>query len=304
MGGNSAESLYVVARAVDYLGLALFLGGLAFLAVLWPAGGQTRAARRIVAGGWVLGSVGTVAAIAFEAVWISGGPLTDALRWDVVSPVLDGTFGRVWFARALLWVLAGVVLGGILGGGERAARSIAWRVGAGAVGFGLLRTSGMTGHASEGRDLGLAQIADLVHLAGISLWIGGLVMLLVGVLPRRRPDELAAVVPGYSVLAMVSVGSIVVSGTVLALRMFDSVGEVFGTGYGRIFLIKLALFGVVMVAAQASKSWVARRLDFAVVLRGDAATVRPFAYSVAAETTVVIFVLVAASFLVTADPGR
>jgi putative copper export protein len=79
---------------------------------------------------------------------------------------------------------------------------------------------------------------------------------------------------------------------------------VFTTDYGRLLLVKLAIFALVLVIAQASRSWVAHRLDFAVVLRGDAATVRPFVYSVAAETTLVVFVIVAASLLVTASPGR
>jgi copper transport protein len=71
-----------------------------------------------------------------------------------------------------------------------------------------------------------------------------------------------------------------------------------------VLLVKLAIFALVLAIAQASRGWVAHRLDFAVVLRGDAATVRPFVYSVAAETTLVVFVLVAASLLVTASPGR
>ena len=39
-------------------------------------------------------------------------------------------------------------------------------------------------------------------------------------------------------------------------------------------------------------------------LRGDAATVRPFVYSIAAETAIILAVLVATSLLVTSDPGR
>ncbi|WP_244211121.1 CopD family protein [Amycolatopsis kentuckyensis] len=78
----------------------------------------------------------------------------------------------------------------------------------------------------------------------------------------------------------------------------------FGTAYGRTLLVKLAVLAVVLLAAQFSRRWVGRRLDFAVVLRGDAGTVRPFVHSVAAETTLVLVVLLAASFLVTASPGR
>jgi copper transport protein len=304
MNVSTERAAYVLARGIDYFGGALFLGGLAFLALLWPAGASTRGARRVVGTGWFLGLVGTIAAIGLEGVWVSDRPFGDAFSTDLLGQVLDIEFGRVWFARALLWVLAGVVLADLFRRGERAARSAAWRVGAGAVGLGLLRTNGMIGHAMDTPNPLLTQVAGLVHLTGIALWIGGLAVLLIGVLPRRRPEELAHVVPRYSKLAMVSVALIVAGGLVLAWQVVGSVGKVFTTDYGRLLLVKLAIFALVLVIAQASRSWVAHRLDFAVVLRGDAATVRPFVYSVAAETTLVVFVIIAASLLVTASPGR
>jgi putative copper export protein len=91
---------------------------------------------------------------------------------------------------------------------------------------------------------------------------------------------------------------------VLGWQVVGSVGAVFTTDYGRLLLVKLAIFALVLGIAQLSKRWVARRLDVAVELGGDAATVRPFVYSVAAETTLVVFVIAAASLLVTASPGR
>nr|WP_237557883.1 hypothetical protein [Streptomyces sp. SID5470] len=69
-------------------------------------------------------------------------------------------------------------------------------------------------------------------------------------------------------------------------------------------LVKTAVLGCVLLAAYASRQWVRTRLDLAVLLRGDAATVRPFGYSVAAETGLVLVVLAVTSLLVTADPGR
>jgi copper transport protein len=174
----------------------------------------------------------------------------------------------------------------------------------GAVGIGLLRTSGMTGHSSDASARTLAQAADLVHLVGICAWVGGLAVLLFGVLPRRRPAELAAVVPRYSRLAQMSVLLVVAAGVVLAWQVVGSVHALLASDYGHLLLLKIGLLCVVLLAAVASKRWVDRRLDFAVALRGDAATVRPFVYSVTAETTLVVLVLAAASFLVTASPGR
>jgi copper transport protein len=296
---DAARSWYVLARLADYLGIALFLGGSGFVALLWPTGSSVLAARRVITTGWLVGVAGSAATIVLEGVWAGGGPI----GWPLVTGVLATDFGRVWLAIALLWLLGGVVLADLLQRKETAARSAAWRIGALAVGLGLLRAVGLTGHTSDA-GTALVEIADLVHLLGMALWIGGLVVLLFGVLPRRRPDELAQVIPRYSRLAMVSVAAVVAAGVVLAWHSLGSVDALLRTDYGRILLVKIGVLAVVLAAAQASKSWVGRRLDFAVVLRGDVRTVRPFIYSVTAETVLVVFVLVAASVLVTASPGR
>ena len=138
------------------------------------------ASRTVVVIGWLFGLLGTVAAIGLEGVWVSDRPFGDVFSADLLNQVLDIEFGRVWFARALLWVLAGVVLADLLRRGEQAARSTAWRV-------------GLIGHALDAPSPLWAQLAGLVHLTGIVLWIGGLAVLLLGVLPRRRPEELAVV---------------------------------------------------------------------------------------------------------------
>lgn len=301
---DPARVAYVVARAADYFGMALFLGGLIFLAVLWPRGGDHRGARGVVLTGWLLGSLGTLAAIGFEGAWVADRPVGDFLDTDLLGTVLDVHFGQVWFARALIWLLAGVVLAQLLQRGSRAAGSLAWRAGLVAVGAGLARTVGMIGHTVESRYPLLSQLADFVHVLGVCAWIGGLAVLLFGVLARRRPDELAVVVPRYSKLAMLSVTAVVLTGAVLGWQTVGTIGKLFTTEHGQVLLVKLAVLALVLLIAQASRGWVARRLDFAVVLRGDAATVRPFVYSVAAETTLVIVVVFAASLLVTTSPGR
>lgn len=139
---TSAKALYVLARGVDYFGMALFIGGLFFLAVLWPRGGDISRARSVVVTGWVLGFLGTVSAIALHGAWMAGGSAGAMFDGELISRVLDLRFGRVWFAKSLLWVLAGVALADLLQRGERAATSLAWRVGAAAVCLGLIRTTG------------------------------------------------------------------------------------------------------------------------------------------------------------------
>ncbi|GGZ70985.1 copper resistance CopC/CopD family protein [Streptomyces bluensis] len=294
----------VAARWAGYVSLALFVGGLGFVALLWPRGAQERRARLLLASAWVVGLVSTVAGLGLQGTYVAFGGLRDVVRAATYADVLTTEPGIVLAARGLLWVLAAVVLAALLQGGGRTARSPGWRVGALAVTLGLLRTTGMAGHNSEGSEPTWGALADLVHLLGASLWVGGLVMLVVAVLPRREPGELAAVVPRYSRLAAASVLAVAVAGLVLAWQVVGSYDALLNTSYGHLLLLKTGVLAVVMVAAHFSRQWVRTRLDLAVLLRGDAASVRPFGYSVAAETGLVLVVLAVTSLLVTADPGR
>ncbi|GCB48758.1 copper resistance CopC/CopD family protein [Streptomyces sp. NL15-2K] len=294
----------VAARWAGYLALALFVGGLAFVAMLWPRGAHEPRARALLTLAWTVGLLATVASLGLQGAYTALGGLRDALRPATYADVLATEPGVVIASRGLLWVLAAVVLGALLQGGEGTSRSPGWRVGALAVTFGLLRTTGMAGHNSEGSEPTWGAVADFVHLLGASLWIGGLAVLTMAVLPRRRAGELAAVVPGYSRLATVSVTGIVGAGLVLAWQVVGSYDALLHTSYGQLLLIKTAVLGGVLLAAYASRQWVRTRLDLAVLLRGDAATVRPFGYSVAVETGLVLVVLAVTSLLVTADPGR
>jgi copper transport protein len=303
-----AKTAYVTARAIEYLATAIFFGGLTFLAAMWPDGAATRGARTLLGAAWCVGAASTVSALSLESAWAGNRSAWDLFDPDSMPQLLTTDFGRQWSAMALLWVLALVLLGALLRRGPQAARSLPWRVGLLAVGLGTLRVFGLTGHARETAHPVLAQLADLVHVGAMCVWIGGLVMLAGVVLPRRRVGELAQVLPRYSLSALLCVSAMVASGAVLAWSVLGTVGAVRTTTYGHVLLVKLGVLALVLAAAFGSKTWVEHRLDFAVILRGESGTgirlIRPFVLSVVAETGLLALVLAIASVLVTADPGR
>ncbi|MGQ0773967.1 MAG: copper resistance D family protein [Pseudonocardiales bacterium] len=300
---SPARSWLVMARAVDYIGTVLFVGGTAFLATLWPAGTQDIRARGVLGAGLVLGLFGTLFAILLHGAWIDDVPMAEAFRWEVAQGVLGTTFGQVWAAKALLWVLATVVMADLFTRGQEAARSVAWRVIAVIVCAALLRTLGMAGHVAESGPLVLG-IADFVHVAGISLWGGGLAVLVFALLPRQRPEELASILPRYSKLVFGSVLAVVAGGVVLTWGLVGSWAELVSTGYGQLLSLKVAAFGAALVAVLVAKRYVDRRRDVTVTPGGGVAVARPVIYSVAMQTVLVVVVLLATSFLVTAIPGR
>jgi putative copper resistance protein D len=111
-----------------------------------------------------------------------------------------------------------------------------------------------TGHA--GATLGalgdLHVAADSLHLLAAAAWVGGLagltVMLVVG---RRRPAyewrplQLHAI-RRFSILGMVSVAVLIASGAVNSWILVGSIHALLATDYGRLLLLKIAAF-VVMV---------------------------------------------------------
>jgi len=127
------------------------------------------------------------------------------------------------------------------------------------VGAGIAVTPGIAGHATSGIQTALAVPADLVHVAGMACWLGGLVVLCVAVLPRRDIDELRVVLPRYSALALGAIVALVVSGAYQAWRQVGSIDALKSTDYGRLLIAKLVAFAALVVAAAFSREIVNRR---------------------------------------------
>jgi copper transport protein len=177
-------------------------------------------------------------------------------------------------------------------------------VGAAAVAIGLLRTPGLVSHSSEGRLAWLGTVADLAHLVGVAVWIGGLVLLCSVVLPRRRPDELRSVVPRFSSMAAVAVGVVIVAGGFLSWQLVGSYSVLTGSRFGHVLMVKLALVAGLAGAAVVSRRWVGSRLQLALSGPDGGAALRPFVVSVATEVALAVAVLTVASVLVATSPGR
>jgi copper transport protein len=297
--GDSAEpplvdALALAARGLGYLAMAVLIGGLLFVSLLWPAGAEVRRTHQLL--GVAVGT-GILAALtaAGVVVWRAGESvtITEALAEDV---------GRAYAAMVLLWLLAAVVVAALVQGGEQIVRTLPWRFGAAVVAAGLIRTTGMNAHAVQTSEPNWGIAADFLHLTGISAWVGGLTVLSLCLLPRRRLTELEQVLPRFSKLALVSVLMIVTSGLILLWQIISTVDGFWSTHYADVLIVKIALFSLVLLVAMNSKRWVEKTLAKAAAARRRNA-VNSFAVSVAAESFLVVAVLGAASVLTTSSPG-
>ena len=112
---------------------------------------------------------------------------------------------------------------------------------------------GAGGHAAQADPRGLAMAVDWAHLAAGSIWVGGLVGLLVlwrSVATDERVAVLAVCVPRFSNVALASVVVLVASGTVSAVIELPTFASLLESGYGQMILAKIALLlGAVSLAA-------------------------------------------------------
>ena len=296
------DRLFTIDRVVGYLAMAVLVGGWVFLVVVWPSGGEVVRTRLVLWLACGLGVLATVAGLGLEAATVAGGQLHSALSGAALTSVFATDFGHAWLARLTLFLLAAPLVRA-LRAGPAVSRASWWIVSAAAVGIALLRTPGFVSHAGEGDMAVAGTVADLVHLVGVAIWLGGLVLLLTVVLPRRRASELASVLPRFSKLAMGAVVAIAAGGTVMSWELVGGLAPLIDTHFGRVLVAKVTVFAMVVVVARRSKRWVDDRLGVAVALRGHDSIVRPLVYSVAAEALLAATVVAVASVLVTTSPG-
>jgi copper transport protein len=254
------------ARLVGFASLSVLVGGVTFVAVLWRSGAGLRRTQFLLGGSLAGALIGNAAALGLKGAAVSGQSAL-GLFSPAALTALDGTHvGRVLTLRLGFLLLAVPFVAYLLVAPQRALHSGHWGLGSVASALGALMTHGMLSHASS-RGL-LASATDVVHLGAVAVWLGGLVMLAVVVLPRRRSTELSLVVPRWSRLAFGTMTTAVLAGALLLVLISPRWAALPSSPYGRFLLMKLALVAVLLKAASRAREFVWRRLP---VLTGAAA---------------------------------
>ena len=119
-----------------------------------------------------------------------------------------------------------------------------------AAGLALLVSVAVAGHEAAGPDVALALPAAVLHLASMAVWLGGLVVLGLAVLPALRRGTIAdAGLRRWSITAYSCVICLVVTGEYQASRQISPVQALWSTRYGVFLLVKVALVAVMLAAA-------------------------------------------------------
>lgn len=186
---------------------------------------------------------------------MSGLPLARALNRETLGTVLAQTlFGRVWVIRS---VLAAALAAALL----LSRRGAALDTTSALLAAGLLASLAWAGHAAaeRGADRLVHLSADAAHLLAAGAWLGALLPL-AHVLARSPALEVAErTARRFSVMGIVCVSVLAITGTASAWYTVGSVPALFGTSYGRLLLAKLALFaGMIALAAANRLRWTPR----------------------------------------------
>ena len=146
-----------------------------------------------------------------------------------------------------------------------------WYGAATLVGGALVFTPGLAGHASAGDHRLVALMVDAVHVGAMCVWLGGLAVMAVAVLPSRAVDQLRIVVPRFSRVAIGCVIALVITGVIQSWRLVGGLDALRDSEFGRILVVKLVVFALLLVVATLSREIVARLLTPSVPIVGGAA---------------------------------
>ncbi len=293
-----AATILAVLRGCHLLALASLFGTLVSLVLIAPAGFREA------------GAAATPARLRLVslACWSDGLALLIGVGWMVLqSATIAGTttvggtlaalvtvargtqFGHLVLLRFALLLAAFPLLG-------RGWRLVAALVPAGAA----LAMQGDLGHAGAiGGSVGaVLLVSEGLHLLAAGAWLGGLLplLLLVESLP---PPAASTACHSFTPVGLCAVLLIACTAVVQAWQLIGGLGGLFGTEYGRVALLKLGLFLVLLVLAVVNRFVLTDRMH------GDARpiTARLLRTSLVIESVLGALIILAAAFLASGTPA-
>jgi putative copper export protein/mono/diheme cytochrome c family protein len=280
-----------VARAIHFVAMMMLEGAIVFrffvaepsLRGIADTVIRDRLLYRFVA--WTVW-LGLLVGVASGVVWLvllaaslSHVAPAQAISRGIAWIVLTRTqFGATWQARSVIAVLFAA---SVVAFDCTALKRFRWRrIIQLALVIALVGSLAWAGHgaATPGLIGDVQLIGDVLHLIVAGIWIGGLLPLAALLAIALRADEPAWIVAAgdgtrrFTILGVTSVLTLLLTGCVNTYVLTGSVPALVGTPYGRLLLLKIALFIAMVAIAAVNRQYLTPRLASASAL--DATTTR------------------------------
>jgi copper transport protein len=232
---GTIDALFKFSRGLDFALILLVVGGaIAMAVVLRTAASDLRTRLFRILAGLSFGLVIAAAlCIVLQGAVAGGFGLSEAFRWDTIHSVLQTRFGR-----AFLWQIGiAIVVGAVALMASRSRRLEFLPL----LALLLLPTVSAAGHARTSGAWAL--VFDVTHIAAASTWVGGLGFTIIALMlaGNDRWPLASRAVPRFSILAVVSVVTLITAGSLRGYQEVRAFHGLWDTTYGQLLLVKIAL---------------------------------------------------------------
>ncbi len=307
------------ARAIHFAATMLVAGLVLFVvfvaAPAWRGGGNSALAvnvrRRLAIIAWIglaLALISGAAWLVLTAAAMSDLPaaqvFSDGVLWTVLSQT---TFGRDWLARFVVACALAATLPALLS--PRNHKTPWLEAAAVVLAAAFAGTLAWSGHAAGG--LGGEAIihpaADVLHLVAAAAWVGALLPLIALFAAAGADDASLAIArtatTRFSILGIVSVGTLLATGIVNTYYLAGSVAALLHTDYGRLLLIKIALFLAMVAIATVNRFRLTPQLLQQASIAANRDALRKLRRNAAIETSAGAIVIAIVAALGTMPPA-
>jgi copper resistance protein D len=246
---------------------------------------------------------------ALTAASMSGQPLTQIYAQEVLWTVASQTvFGNDWGARLVFACALAATFVPLLSANGSASPWL--KAAAAAFAAALVGSLAWAGHAigAEGAEGIVHPAADVLHLIAAAVWVGSLVPLaLLLAMTGASADTLAVARTAtlhFSMLGIVSVATLLLTGIVNTWYLAGSAEALTETQYGRLLLIKIALFFAMVGVAAVNRQRLTPRLVDSPDLAAAQGARRALCRNATIETAFGAAVIVIVAVLGTLPPGN
>jgi copper transport protein len=258
---TAATPKLVEARAITFLAFMCAIGLFVFrIAIARPVVRRVEGTslRGVTIAFGIAAVIGLVATPVYLDIATAEFSLRSSFDLGTLVPLMHASaFGRGYLDLELCFALF-VLAAGIaiwVDKPARAQRSVAEllaTIGALAAAATVLIVPGAAGHAAQTAPRGLSLAFDWLHLASGSVWVGGLVGILVlwsSLPPARRVGGLAVAVPRFSNTALVAVTCLLGTGIGATVIHMPTLAALWQTAYGKTILVKAGLLAAALLFA-------------------------------------------------------